>query len=131
MSPQVAVSGATLISRAPEIPSVASDQPYATGDRPMGVMFYRAKESFFLPYSLLQAIRFEQEKLTLSFVSGDVEIEGRGLHQLYVELAAQTVSRIVEQDERYACTSEAPIFIARITEIPKGPQRLVGNDSQG
>lgn len=96
------------------------EQPYATGERPPGILFYRGQSGFWLPYHLLQGMRCEPEKLTLTFASAEVVIEGRGLHSLYVELAHQVVWRVIEQGTRYAAVSEGATCISRIVEIPKG-----------
>ena len=100
----------------------SASEPYAVDEHPMGIAFYRAKESFFLPYSLLEMIRFQGEKMTLLFSPADVAIEGRGLHQLYGHLASQKVSRIVEQDERYQDSSDSVVFINRIEQLPKATE---------
>ena len=107
------------------------EQPYATDDRPVGILFYRAKESFFLPYLLLQAMQCRSDQLTLTFASDDVTITGRGLHELYVQLAAHRVWRVVEQGERYAEVSEAALFVAGIKRIPRSREaRQPGTDTQ-
>ena len=90
------------------------EQPYATDERPCGILFYRGKESFYLPYHLLQAMHCQPQQLTLTFAADDVVLTGRGLHELYVQLAAQRVWRVVEQGERYAKVSEAALFVATI-----------------
>lgn len=95
------------------------EQPFSTEEHPVGLLFYRLKQSFFYPYSLLQTMRYEEGKITLAFATADVSIEGRGLHQLYTLLAAQRVSRIVEQGQRYAGVSEATLHIRKIDEIPR------------
>lgn len=97
----------------------STDVPFQTEERPVGVAFYRVKDSFFLPYHLLQVMRYRPEEIFLKFAHGDVVISGRGLHPLYVQLAAQRVCRIVEQGERYSGADNAVIFIARIQEIPR------------
>ena len=110
-----------------EVASV--EQPYRTGERPAGIVFARGPNSFWLPYHLLQGMRYEPDKLTLVFASADVVIEGRGLHALYLELAHQVVWQIVEQGARYAELSDAATCISRIVEIPKGedpPPREAG-----
>ncbi len=98
------------------IPSV--EQPYATGERPPGIVFYRAKNSFWLPYHLLQRMEFEADQLKLVFATEDIVIRGRSLHPLYIELTRQTVSRIVEQGERYAALSEAGTLVSGIERSP-------------
>ena len=74
---------------------------------------------FFLPYHLLQCISFEGERMTLLFAADEIILTGRGLHELYVRLAAQQVSRIVEQGVRHAAVSEAPVLIIKIERIPR------------
>ena len=96
------------------------EQAFSTEEHASGISFYQSKECFYLPYHLLQSMRFKEEKLTLVFATADVVITGRGLHQLYVQLAAQQVSRIVEQGERYATVSDALVYITKIEEIPRG-----------
>jgi hypothetical protein len=95
------------------------EQPYTTDERPVGVLFYQGKTSFFLPYHLLQTMRYEPERLILVFASDEVSVVGRGLHELYVQLAAQRVCRIMEQGERYASVSEAATLIGRIERTPR------------
>ncbi len=95
------------------------EQPYATDERPVGVLFYQGRTSFFLPYHLLQTMRYEPDRMTLVFASDDVAVVGRGLHELYVQLAAQRVSRITEQGERFASLSEAATLISRIERTPR------------
>jgi hypothetical protein len=94
------------------------DRPYATGDRPPGVLFYCAKHSFWRPYHLLQEMEFATEQLTLGFATEDIVIRGRSLHPLYVALASQTVCRLVEQGERYAALSETGPCITGIERRP-------------
>ena len=75
-----------------------TDSAFATEpNRPAGIRFYRARESFFLPYSLLQALHWRGEKLVLTFLHDEVVVEGQGLHALYVELAQFNVARLAEQ----------------------------------
>ena len=90
------------------------DQPYDSDERPVGVLFYQGKESFFLPYYLLQTMRYQEGRLTLVFAPDEVEVHGRGLHELYVLLAAQRVWRVVEQGPRQAAISEAVVVVTRI-----------------
>ena len=99
-----------------DIPGV--DRPYASADRPPGVRFYCAKHSFWRPYHLLQGLEFEAEQLTLLFATEDVVVRGRSLHPLYVALARQIVSQIVEQGERYAALSELGTVITAIERSP-------------
>lgn len=96
------------------------EEPYAIGERPPGILFYCGRSSFWLPYHLLQGMRYEPEALKLTFAPAEVIIEGRGLHGLYVDLAQQVVWRVVEQGDRYAEASDATVHINRIVEIPKG-----------
>ena len=95
------------------------DQPFLLEDRPPGIRFYQRRASFYHPYSLLQGMHLADDTLTLSFATAEVSITGRGLHALYVHLSAQNVAAIIEQGERYAAGSEAPIHINRITETLK------------
>lgn len=95
------------------------EQAFAVEDHPVGVLFYRAKTSFFMPYHLLQTMRFEDNQITVVFAMVGIVISGRGLHQLYTQLAAQRVSLIVEQGARYAGASDAPVHINKIEEIPR------------
>ena len=95
------------------------EEAYATGERPVGVLFYQGRAGFFLPYHLLQSMRFEAERVTLLFAADEIILTGRGLHELYMRLAAQQVSRIVEQGARHAAVSEAPVLIIKIERIPR------------
>jgi hypothetical protein len=94
----------------------AGDVAYLTADKPVGIRFYRARESFFYPYALLQGMRFSQQKLTVSFATADVAITGEGLHELYVRIADQEVSGVVEQHARGQAVSDGAVFVARIEE---------------
>ena len=104
------------------------DVPFLTDEHPTGIAFYRARESFFMPYHLLQRMRCRPQQLTLAFATCDVVITGRGLHQIYTQIAAQRVSRIVEQGERYAEVGNALVHVSRIQEIPKQKKK---KDSDG
>lgn len=103
------------------------EKPYGTGERPAGILFVRGPKSRWLPYHLLQGMRYEAGRVTLEFASADVLIEGRGLHGLFLDLARQVVERIVEQGERYAEVSDAATWINRIVEIPKGTEGRQGD----
>jgi hypothetical protein len=96
----------------------ARDQAYATDEHPPGILFYQAKESFWLPYLLLHSMCCQLDRLTLTFATDEVVLVGRGLHELYVHLARQTVWRIVEQGERYSEVSEAAVLVTRIERTP-------------
>ena len=96
----------------------APDQAYATDERPAGILFYQAKESFWFPYHLLQTMQCQADRLVLTFATEEVVLVGRGLHELYVHLARQAVFRIVEQGERYAQVSEAVVLVTRIDRTP-------------
>ena len=91
-------------------------------ERPPGIRFYRAKESFFLPYSLLQAMHWRGERITLTFVSDDVVIEGEGLHALYVELAEFKVARIREQEDSEDAPKKDEANIVHVTKIVRSPR---------
>lgn len=104
--------------------------PFLTDERPIGIAFYRARESFFMPYHLLQRMRCRPEQLKLTFATCDVVITGRGLHQIYTHLAAQRVSRIVEQGERYAGVGDALVHVGRIQEMPKQKKKQDSEEDQ-
>ena len=87
-------------------------------ERPPGIRFYRAKESFFLPYSLLQSMHWSGERVTLTFVTDEVVIEGQGLHTLYVELSEFKVARIREQEDREEDDTSA-VHVTRIERSPR------------
>lgn len=107
----------TLVGGASSLPP--SDSAFATEpERPPGIRFYRARESFFLPYSLLQSMQWRGEHITLTFVHDDVTIEGQGLHGLYVQLAEFKVARIREQEDE-AADSEASVHVTKITRQPR------------
>lgn len=95
-----------------------ADSAYATEPtRPPGIRFYRAKKSFFLPYALLQAMRWEGDKLLLTFTHDEVMLSGQGLHALYLELAEFKVTRIREQDDRDA--GEGAVHVSKIELVPR------------
>ena len=107
----------TLVGGASSLPP--SDSAFATEpERPPGIRFYRARESFFLPYSLLQSMQWREEQITLTFVHDDVTIEGQGLHGLYVQVAEFKVARIREQEDK-AVDNEASVHVAKITRQPR------------
>jgi len=121
-SDEIRTSELTTTAAQPQLAESANfpgvDQAYMIWERPPGVMFYRAKSSFWLPYYLLQGMEFQAEVLTMVFAAEDVIIEGRNLHCLYVELARHTVARIVEQGKRYAALAENRPLIACIERRP-------------
>jgi hypothetical protein len=80
------------------------DEPFATEDHAVGIRFYRPKDAFFLPYQHLRGIEFTFESITLRFGREDVIIQGRSLHALFVAIAKQTASRVVQQGESGAAT---------------------------
>lgn len=88
----------------------------------MGVAFYQGRESFFLPYALLESMRFQPDQITLFFAPADVAIAGRGLHALYVLLAAHKVGRVVEQGERHGEAEENPVWVHRVEQLPRTPK---------
>ncbi|MCI0541408.1 MAG: hypothetical protein L0Z50_39925 [Verrucomicrobiales bacterium] len=90
------------------------DQPYILDERSAGVRFYRGRESFFFSYALLQSMKLAEEKLTISFATGDIEIIGRGLHSLYAHFSGQKVACVIQQGERYAGAMETATFVSRI-----------------
>jgi len=96
----------------------ARDQAYALEERPAGICFYQARASFWLPYHLLQTMQCLPERLTLAFATDDVVLTGRGLHELYVHLAWQAVSRVVEQGDRYAEVADVGVYVARLERTP-------------
>ncbi len=87
--------------------------------RPAGIRFYRAKESFFFPYSLLQAMQWRGERLTLTFLHDEVSLEGQGLHALYVELSEFKVARIREQNNREDAANEGAVHVSKIERLPR------------
>jgi hypothetical protein len=116
-TPPPAAAGRSPLGESTDFPGI--EQSYSLGERPPGVLFYRAKGSFWLPYHLLQAMEFTSEAITLAFADEDIVIEGRGLHPLYVELAWQRVARVVEQGERYATLAGTSLLITRIERRPR------------
>ena len=119
----VAVDAGAAVNPSPAAGFPPPDQAYATEERPSGILFYLAKESFWLPYHLLQTMQCQPDRLTLTFATDELVLVGRGLHELYVHLARQSVWRIVEQGERYAQVSEAPVFVTRIDRNPIDPNQ--------
>ena len=96
-----------------------SDSAFASEpERPPGIRFYRARESFFLPYSLLQSMQWRCERIILTFVHDDVTIEGQGLHGLYVQLSEFKVARVCEQKDE-TVDGEAAVHVVKITRQPR------------
>ncbi len=107
----------TVVGGASSLPP--SDSAFDTEpERPPGIRFYRAKESFFLPYSLLKSIQWREDQITLTFVHDDVTIKGQGLHGLYVELSEFKVARVCEQKDE-AVDGEAAVHVTKITRQPR------------
>jgi len=102
------------LDNSPPAPYPGTTEPFVLGHGLAGVHFYALKETFYLSYATLQAMRLGEASLTLVFATDEVVIEGRGLHALYVQLAEQKVKRVHEQGERYEAVSESPVFIQRI-----------------
>ena len=95
------------------------DEPFASQDRAVGVLFYQTKQGFFLPYHSLQSMDFTATRIALEFPQETVVITGRGLHGLALGIARQSIARIVEQGDR---GSTAATSIVRIRRIPKGDE---------
>ncbi len=108
--------------------SIGPEEPYSTEERPPGIAFYKGKESFFFPYALLESMQFQAGKITLSFAPAIVVVESRGLHRIYALLAAQKISRLVEQGERHEEAFETTLYVRRIDEIPKGKPSKDGDE---
>ena len=107
----------TLAGGASSLPP--ADSAFASEPtRPPGIRFYRAKESFFLPYSLLQSMQWRGDKLTLGYVHEDVTLEGQGLHALYVEMAEFRVTRIREQAEDDP-SGEGAVRVSKLERLPR------------
>lgn len=90
------------------------EEPYASLDRSAGILFYQAKQGFYLPYHHLKSMEFSAHRILLEFPEASVVITGRGLHGLVAGIARQSVWRIVEQGER---ATAAATCIARIRRI--------------
>lgn len=97
-----------LTAGPPPLDSAFASEP----DRPPGIRFYRAKDGFFLPYSLLKSIHWQSDKLNLRFADDEVTIEGQGLHALYVALSEFKVARVCEQQDDVA--NEDPVHVTTI-----------------
>ncbi len=91
-------------------------EPFATGERSIGVLFYQLKQGFYLPYISLQSMAYTADRLALEFPEETIVITGRGLHALYVGLARQTVSRVVQQGDH---PSQLPTHVVRIRRVPR------------
>lgn len=98
------------------------ERPFTLEERPPGIVFYRAKDSFWHPYALLQSVRWQEDELTLRFSTLDVEINGRGLQIIYAHLAAHRLARLNEQGERYAAVATTAVYVSRITEVPRAKE---------
>lgn len=111
-TPRFALTAPGGASALPPTDSAYASEP----ERPPGIRFYWARESFFLPYSLLQSIRWKADRLTLLFVTDQVTIEGQGLHALYVAVSEFKVARICEQED--AVADEDPVHVTKIERMP-------------
>src|SRR5262245_60222970 len=96
------------------VPFPPPTEPFLIGYLPLGIHFYRADEALYLPYSALQAMRLIGESLTLLFATDEVVIEGRGLHSLYAQIAAQKVKRVHEQGEPFEASVDKVVFVRQI-----------------
>jgi hypothetical protein len=127
-NPKPVADGVSVPPPVPDSEPVGLDQPYRTAERPAGIVFVRGPSSFWLPYHLLQGMRYEPDKLTLEFPTADVVIEGRGLHGLFTEFTRQVVGQVIEQGARYAELSDAPTCIRRVVELPKGKDQAPSDE---
>lgn len=93
------------------------ESAFGLEDKPLGIRFYRARESCFYPYALLQGMRLISHQLKLSFATADVVITGEGMHELYVRISWQTVGLVVEQHPRNQPTSDGSVFVTKIEEL--------------
>ena len=105
--------------KAEEFGFPGSELPFALGENPTGIQFYRKKMSFYLPYTLLQSMRLGDDKLSLLFAPVEIVITGEGLHHLYQLLAHQKVSRVIEQGGQFEESGNIPVHIQKIDEIPR------------
>ena len=92
---------------------------YSTEEQPVGIRFYRARDSFYFPYHAVQWVSFTDSRITLRFPENDVIVEGQALHRLYVHLARQKVGWVVQQA---ACRGEGT-FVSRIERVPRSAFR--------
>ncbi len=106
-------------SSSDEVAFPSLDQAFRLEEHSTGVRFYQGRASSYHPYALLQGMSLKADVLTLVFADAEVIVRGRGLHALYVHLAAQRVAHIVEQGERYAALVDAPVFVAKIEVASK------------
>lgn len=88
---------------------------FETEDRPAGIRFYRPRDTFFFPYHALQWISLGDQRISLRFPENDVVIEGQALHRLYVALAQQRVSVVVQQ----SIPSGEGVFVRRVERVPR------------
>jgi hypothetical protein len=95
----------------------------AYDERQVGILFYQAKESFFLPYHLLQSVNYRDGKIKIFFATDEVALTGRGLHELYVQIAGQKAGCVVERGERYAAVSDDSMLVIRIERTPRSEQK--------
>jgi hypothetical protein len=72
---------------------------------------------------LLQSMDYRDDKVKIVFATDEVALIGRGLHELYVQIAAQRAGCIVERGERYAAVSEDSMFVSRIERTPRSGQK--------
>ena len=86
--------------------------------------FYQAKECCFYPYALLQSLRLENDRLTLTYSVADVLLQGRNLHPLFALLATQRVARIISGN--LADESVVPLRDGRVIARRCEPARMGG-----
>ena len=113
--PKLALNVAGGAAALPPADTAFSSEP----NRPPGIRFYQAKDSFFLPYSLLQSLHWRGDTLTIGYVHDDVTLEGQGLHALYVEIAEFRVTRIREQAEDDDASEDGAVQVLKIQRLPR------------
>lgn len=90
------------------------ENAFSVEERALGIQFYQAKTSFFLPYTLLKGMEYTATRITLEFPDESVAITGKNLHPLYLGFARQKVWRVVEQGDGLVAPGAQIVAIRRI-----------------
>lgn len=92
---------------------------FETAERPAGIRFYRAKDSFFRPYVMLRGMSLTETQLTFTFADDEVLVQGHGLHAVYVAAAEQRLAWLCVQRESIAAAGSSPVAISHIAIVPR------------
>ncbi|MBL9171414.1 MAG: hypothetical protein JNN07_27020 [Verrucomicrobiales bacterium] len=114
-----AAQGGVAKKPSPQLPRETDSAFCVDLARPMGIRFYPARGAFFLPYGALQSVEWAQEILMLNYSTDTITIQGGGLHDLFIAIAEQRVSRI--HVSLGVATGSNATEVTQITRLPREP----------